>query len=278
MSYTPVIPLSGYSGWVMLNKTMERQQTAFNSSSQNQNLEDYFREKIGTISSVDELINDRRLLTVALGAFGLDDDINNKAFIKKVLEEGTLDEESFANKLADKTYYNLSAAFGFGDYETPLSQGSGFADTILAQYETREFEIAVGDVNESYRVALAAERDLPELAGKSSSNNTKWYSVIGSESLSSFMRTALNLPEEISSLDVDQQLEIYKEKSKSLYGTDDLTTLIEGDGLEKLTKNYIVRAELVDGITSNTSTSPALTLLQSSSSTDIGSTILSLLL
>lgn len=278
MSYTPVISLSGYSGWVMLNKTMERQQTAFNSSSQTQNLEDYFREKIGTISSVEELVNDRRLLTVALGAFGLGEDINNKAFIKKVLEEGTLDEDSFANKLADKTYYNLSAAFGFGDYETPLSQGTDFADQILAQYQTREFEVAVGDVNESYRIALAAERDLPLLAEKSSSENTKWYSIIGSEALSSFMRTALSLPDEISGLDVDQQLEIYKSKAKSMYGTSDLSTLLEGDGLEKLTKNYIIRAELVDGITTTTTTSPALTLLQSSSSTNAGNSILSLLL
>lgn len=278
MSYTPVIPLSGYSGWVMLNKTMERQQTAFNSSSQSQNLEDYFREKIGSISSAEELVNDRRLLTVVLGAFGLDEDINNKAFIRKVLEEGTLDEDSFSNKLADKTYYNLSEAFGFGDYDTPLSQGSDFADKILAQYQTREFEVAVGDVNESYRVAMAAQRELPALAEKSSTENTKWYSIIGSESLSSFMRTALGLPEAVSSLSVDQQLEIFKDKAKSMFGTDSLSELLEGDGLEKLTKSYVIRAELVDGITSTTATSPALTLLQSNSSTNAGNSILSLLL
>ena len=57
MSFTPIIPLSGYSGWAMLNKTMERQQTTFSASAQNQRLEDYFREKIGTVNSAEELVS-----------------------------------------------------------------------------------------------------------------------------------------------------------------------------------------------------------------------------
>ena len=277
MSFTPIIPLSGYSGWVMLNKTMERQQTTFSTSAQNQRLEDYFREKIGTVNSAEELVSDRRLLTVALGAFGLDSDINSKYFIKKVLDEGTLDEAAFSNKLADKTYYNLSAAFGFGDYDTPLSQQEGFADSILQKFEQRQFEVAVGDVNESYRIALTAGRELPAIAEKTSNENTKWYSIIGSKSLSSFMRTALSLPEAISSLDVDQQITIYKSKAKEAFGTDVLSDILADGGLEHLTRNYVIRAELVDGVTSSTSTSPALTLLQGQGNSS-GDSILSLLL
>lgn len=277
MSFTPIIPLSGYSGWVMLNKTMERQQTTFSASAQNQRLEDYFREKIGTVNSAEELVSDRRLLTVALGAFGLDNDINSKYFIKKVLDEGTLDETAFSNKLADKTYYNLSAAFGFGDYDTPLSQQEGFADSILQKFEQRQFEVAVGDVNESYRIALTAERELPAIGEKTSNENTKWYSIIGSKSLSSFMRTALSLPEAISSLDVDQQITIFKNKAKEAFGTDVLSDILADGGLERLTRNYVIRAELVDGVTSTSSTSPALTLLQGQANSS-GNSILSLLL
>ena len=35
---------------------------------------EYFQEKISSITSAEELVSDRRLLTVALGAFGLQDD------------------------------------------------------------------------------------------------------------------------------------------------------------------------------------------------------------
>ncbi len=50
MSYTPVIPLSGYAGWKMLGRTMERQQAAFVASASVQRTEEYFREKIGGIT------------------------------------------------------------------------------------------------------------------------------------------------------------------------------------------------------------------------------------
>ena len=90
MSYTPAIPLSGYAGWAFLKRTMPTQQASFNAAPQNKRDEDYFREKIGTINTAEQLVNDRRLLRVALGAFGLDKDINNKFFIQKVLQDGTL--------------------------------------------------------------------------------------------------------------------------------------------------------------------------------------------
>ena len=41
------------------------------------------------MKSAADLVADRRLLKVALGAFGLEGEIDKKAFIRKVLEEGT---------------------------------------------------------------------------------------------------------------------------------------------------------------------------------------------
>lgn len=278
MSFTPVIPLSGYAGWAMLNRTIEAQKTAFVNSAEIQRDEDYFREKIGTISTAEDLVSDRRLLKVALGAFGLSDDINNKYFIQKVLDEGTLDDTSLANKLADKTYFALSEAFGFGDYETPLTQQSGFADEILAKYETLQFEVAVGDADETMRLALAAQRELPALAEKTSSNNAKWYKVIGSESLSEVVRTALGLPESVGSLDVDQQLQIYKDKAERVFGSSDFSIFSETETVDKAIRNYMVRAQIDAGATM-TSQSVALQLLGGGSSgTSTGNSLLSILL
>ncbi len=274
MTYTPAIPIGGYAGWLVLNRTMEKQEAALTQTASYQRDEDYFREKIGTITSAKDLVADRRLLSVALGAFGLDDDINSKAFIQKILEEGTQASDSLANRLSDKSYYALSEAFGFGDYDTPLSTETGFADEILEKYKTRQFAIAVGDVNESFRYALTAQRDLPTIAATSSSSNTKWYQIIGSEPLAAFMRTALGLPEAVSSLDVDRQLEIYKEKAESQFGSSDLASVISGDGMDKLIKSYLVRTQLTEGA-STTGQSAALQILQGSGST---TNLLSLLL
>ncbi len=93
---------------------------------------DYFLENIGKIDTAEDLVNDRRLLSVALGAFGLDEDIDSKYFIRKVLEDGTLDPEALSNKLADKRYLDFSQAFGFGDYGIPpRTKVSDFATEIV---------------------------------------------------------------------------------------------------------------------------------------------------
>ena len=53
---------------------------------------------------------DVRVAADALGAFGLDGDINNRFFIRKVLEGGTLTAGALATKLTDKRYAQMSAA------------------------------------------------------------------------------------------------------------------------------------------------------------------------
>jgi len=78
MSFGPVIPVGGYAGWRFLQRTVEVQKERFVASAKMQRDEAYFRDRIGGISSAEELVADRRLLQIALGAFGLGEDIGNK--------------------------------------------------------------------------------------------------------------------------------------------------------------------------------------------------------
>jgi len=139
MSFQPVLPLSGFAGWSFLKKTMARQQVALQTVPAQVRDEAYFRDKIGKVKTAEQLVNDKRLLRISLAAFGLEADVNSKAFIQKILEGGTLKEGSLANKLADKQYQKLSAAFGFGDFKVPRTAISTFPDEILTQFRTRSF-------------------------------------------------------------------------------------------------------------------------------------------
>lgn len=112
-----------------------------------------------------------------------------------MLEDGTLKTDALANKLADKSYQKLSSAFGFGNFATPSTQISDFADKIIAAYRARSFEAAVGEQDGNLRLAMNAERELKELAAKSGSDNTKWYTVLGSTPLRKVFETALGLPQ-----------------------------------------------------------------------------------
>ena len=218
MTYTPVIPIGGFSGWAFLNRTRDTQQEAFDNSAKISRDVEYFTENIGKIRTAEDLVADRRLLEVALGAFGLDEDIGNKFYIRKVLEDGTLTDDALANRLSDKRYFNLSKAFGFGDFDTPRTVLSDFPQEITDAYKTKQFEIAVGEQNPDMRLALGLDSALSAIAERDTTDNGRWFTVMGQGPVRSVFETALGLPASVGALDLDQQLVIFRERAEAYFG------------------------------------------------------------
>lgn len=75
----------------------------------------YYRETIGKVATIDEFLDDYRLFSYAMKAYGLEEMTYAKAFMREVLESDLDDEESFANKLQDERYKSFAAAFNFND-------------------------------------------------------------------------------------------------------------------------------------------------------------------
>ncbi len=262
MSYSAIVPTGGYGGWLFLKRTEENQQAALVRSPEYQRDEAYFREKISSVTTAEELVSDRRLLKVALGAFGLDDDINNRFFLRKVLEDGTVEADALSNRLADKRYREFSEAFGFGGSSPPRTTLGGFSDEVLDRYKTRQFERAVGERSESLRLALDAERTIGELAGKSSNDTTKWFQMMGTPPMRTVMQTALGLPSSLSAIDIDQQLAIFRDKASDVLGIQSFDELAQPDRMEELLRRYLVLAPSDDFFASASSGSSALQILQ----------------
>ncbi|MBU2959571.1 DUF1217 domain-containing protein [Citreicella sp. C3M06] len=135
MSYTPTIAGSGLVGWQMLQATMSSQQAAFNNSAEITRETNYFQEKIGSISSAEELVNDRRLLSVALSAFGMSEEIDSKYLIQRIIQEGADDDSSLANRLGDSRYITLAQTFDFEPVTKHRTQEEGFGEAIFSTYE-----------------------------------------------------------------------------------------------------------------------------------------------
>ena len=261
MSFQPVVPLAGYSGWLFLNRTVETQKEAFRESAPVQRATDAFASRIGAIRTAEELVSDRELLFVALGAFGLDDDINNTFFIRKVLEEGTTDPESLANRLADPRYADLSKAFGF---ETGLSQNqlSSFPRKIIDRYEARQFERAVGEVNNNFRLALNFETGLNDVLSRNQTDDGRWFAMMGNAPLRNVFQTSLGFPQSFATLDLDKQLEQFRGRSSATFGTEEMIDFQNPRLQEEIIRLFLLRSEAAS--TASTSTaSIALTLLRS---------------
>jgi len=265
MSFTPMLPFSGFMGWSFLKRTMESQKAAFQATPEVQQDEDYFRAKIGEVKTAEDLVSDRRLLKVALGAYGLDADINNRFFLRKVLEDGTLDSSALSNRLADKQYKAFSAGFGFGDFATPNTQLSDFADKTLSAYRARSFESAVGAQNDDLRLALNAERELATLSQRESSEDTLWFTVMGSTPLRKVFETALGLPSSFSSLDLDRQLATFKQMTVKVFGQSDIAQFSDPEKTDKLVRRFLLRSEALASFSTNSPGAMALQLIQSAS-------------
>jgi hypothetical protein len=262
VSFQPVLPLTGYTGWGFLKRTMARQQAVQQALPVQQRDEAYFRGRIGKADTAEKLVSDKRLLRIALTAFGLEGDVNSKAFIQKILEGGTLKEGSLANKLADKQYQKLSSAFGYGDYSVPRTGISTFADEILAQFRTRSFETAVGAQNNTYRLAMNAERELPVLALKTTSETAKWFTVLGNAPLREVMLTALGLPKSFSSIDIDQQVSVLKAKTEAAFGSPDVSQFKDPAKMEALVRRFLLQSEMQGQVQASFPAATALTLLR----------------
>ena len=263
MSFQPTIPLAGIAGWRFLQRTQATQEAAFEKGAELKRDIAYFEEKIGSITTPAELVADRKLLKVALGAFGLDSEIDKKAFIRKILEEGTAAPTALANRLTDKSYHKLSEAFGFGDLGGANTADIGFAAKIVEAYKTRAFESAVGDSNNNMRLAMNFRREIAELAA---GDGGSWYSVIGSKPLREVVEKAFGLPSSFAKLDVDKQRDILMDKSSAMFGTDSLTAFQDPAAVEKMIERFLARAQIEDGVTSTSPGAAALMLLQSSTS------------
>ncbi|MEP2532356.1 DUF1217 domain-containing protein [Shimia sp.] len=261
MTFQPVIAGGGMVAWSFLKRTYESQTEALQNTPSMQRDTEYFAANIGSIDTAEELVSDRRLMRVALGAFGLDADIDNRFFIRTVLEEGTLSTDALANKLADSRYTEFSKAFGFGDYDTPSTKLSDFGAQIVSSYQTRQFETAVGDQDDSMRLALNAARELSEIADSSTSADAKWFTVMGSAPLRSVFETALGLPSSFGQLDLDKQLEVFRNKMDQFSGNGEIDQFATEDVREGLIQRFLLMSQL-SGSNSMNSSQIALTLLQ----------------
>lgn len=266
MSFQPVVPFGGLAGWGFLQRTLDTQRAAFDRSPAAARDEAYFRARIGGIDTAEALVADRRLLKVALEAFGLGADLPSKAFIRKVLEDGTLKEGALSNRLADKRYREFSAAFGFGDFKTPRTKLSDFPDRILQPWRERSFESAVGAQNNDLRLALNLRRDLGAIAAGRLSEDGKWFAVLGNAPLRQVFERALGLPPSFGGLDLDRQVAALRARTERAFGDSEIAQFADGAAREALIRRFLARADIGSGGTGTTPAAAALQLLQSAPS------------
>ncbi|WP_282120340.1 DUF1217 domain-containing protein [Ruegeria atlantica] len=244
MTFQPVIPLGGIVGWRFLQRTYDAQIDSFSSSSVNKRDSEYFLQNIKKVQTAEDLVSDRRLLQVALGAFGLESDLDNRYFIQKILSDGTKAQDALSNRLSDKRYRQFSEAFGLGPGEVRKTGLIINMEDIAHDNVVSRFEIAVGESDETMRIALYAQHALGDLAQKAGNKDTKWFDLMSLPPLRRMMETALGLPSSFGQLNIDRQLEVFKDRLSGLTGSDDLTQFKDEAAVGRLTDQFLARSQI----------------------------------
>lgn len=158
---------------------------------------EYYLSTIGNIKSVDDFMADERIYNYALKAHGLEDMAYAKAFIRKVLTEGTTDENAFANKLSDSRYKALAETLNFAAQGAVATSFDKAQKGVVDKYQRQTLEEEAGADNMGVRLALYFERTAPTIKSG--------MEILADDALSEVVRTALNLPDEIIGADLDRQ-------------------------------------------------------------------------
>lgn len=236
MTFPITVGIGGYSGWLVLQRREERQMELLSRDPVVQRNTSHFRDRIEVMSSVDELLGDYRSLSVALGAFGLEEEIGKRGFIKKVLESDLSDQRSLANRLSDKRYLKLAQAFGF---LRGKDEGKQVSTTKSGGLENAPW--MVGLTNQKRDFAREVSSRLEGLHQKNSTNESIWLAINSDPKLARTFSGALKLGDQHFRLPPEEQFADFQKKILSKYGIQDLNDITTPRNIGRIAADFFAR-------------------------------------
>jgi Protein of unknown function (DUF1217) len=146
----------------------------------------YYEANIGSVKSVSDLVGNDRLLSYALNAYGLGDQINAKGLITKVLEGGVSNPKSLANTLPNAQWKAFAAAFNFVDSGATPPSSTSTVKTTTSDYVEQQLESDQGGQDVGVQLALYFQRVAPTV--------TNEYGILADANLLQVAATIMGLP------------------------------------------------------------------------------------
>ncbi|MFA7430429.1 MAG: DUF1217 domain-containing protein [Rhodospirillaceae bacterium] len=165
---------------------------------------DYLRQKMPAVGSVEDLLEDPRLMQITTTAFGLEENAFAKGFFRKLLSEDSSDPASLAKRMVDPRYKEMVAFLQFDTKGAQNMKSPAWVEKLGDLYLTRSFENAAGAASPDLRDALYFQRKAPEIKS--------YYDILGDRTLSEVVRRAVGLPSSMSGVDLERQVTALKGK------------------------------------------------------------------
>lgn len=162
----------------------------------------YYRANISKAKTVDAFLDDYRLMSYALKAYGLGDMVQSKGLIRKLLTENPTDQKSLVNKIADPRYKAFAQAFDFVGKGAAATKAPAATTGAIDKYIQQTLEDDAGQANEGVRLALYFKRQAPTVASA--------FGILADKALLKVVRTIFDIPQQSSSQSIDSQAAMLK--------------------------------------------------------------------
>lgn len=192
----------------------------------------YYEANIGKVTSIQDFVGNYRLLSYALDAYGLGDQINAKALITKVLEGGVSNPKSLANTLSDSRWKAFAAAFDFAGRGASSVSSTSAVKTTTADYVEQQLESDQGAQDVGVQLALYFQRVAPTISNE--------YGILADPNLLEVAQTIFGLSPATSATNIDAQ-------AKTLSQLMPISDLQDPKKLQQLTERFTATYDLTYG-------------------------------
>lgn len=198
----------------------------------------YYRDKLQTLETVDQLVSDKRLTDFLLVSEGLSSTEVTPQTLRKILTSDLQDPQSFANSQDDIRLKKLAGSFSFnamGIVEPKTDVGAQNERGLIESsslFLRQTLEEEAGNDNVGARLALYFQRMAPTI--------TSTYEILADTALAEFVRTAFSIPAETASSDIDIQKALIERQL-------DLKDLQDPEKLDKMIRRFLALNDVADG-------------------------------
>lgn len=129
--------LTGLGAWKVLTRNLDRRLEKFAKEPVIAREIAYFRDRISSVRTADELVKDQRLYEFAITAYDLEGQENAQGLMKRVLASDLSDPRSPANRMSDERYRAITRDFAFAG---GASSDQKKIDKVVRAYLRAEYE------------------------------------------------------------------------------------------------------------------------------------------
>ncbi len=164
----------------------------------------YYEANIGSVKTPQDLVNNYRLFSYVLNAYGLGDQVYAKAMFQKILEQGTGSSQDLAYTLNDPRILALAKTFNFAANGTSTTSSTAVQSGVVSQYVEQTLESDQGQSQPGVQLALYFQQHASSISSV--------YSILADKNLLTVVQTALGISSLTSAEPIDTQANLISSK------------------------------------------------------------------